>query len=396
MILTPELHWKRNMNTKILLAACGTVFVLLSSELLIRLFDVDLCLLQKELFYQDAFPSLHKTSLDAQRLHELKAKESLEGIPVHPKETKYKQNNREKISINALGFRGKEYFAEKGPGVFRIVTFGGSNIFGYAVSDEDTYPAQMQKVFDKRYPGKIEVWNAGICAYEMSQNVAYARDVIKKFNPDLLIFHETNIGRRAFFRNTTFEELKGLFRKNNELFIENMPPPWRHDIMPATKTRRFFASVRNKIHRWLIFRSATYRVFCASLYSWSGFFRAITTGPHQGFWGHDGLLISDRDFNLFTKEHEGKQMVWFCLSKHVSPHIAAIQKRKNLAFFVLNTKNKPAEYEEMHPPSHVYAWYARELCDFLMQNGYVPVNRTVSEEAGSLQRNAARSLERGI
>src|SRR5580765_5598387 len=43
----------------------------------------------------------------------------------------------QQCSHNALGFRGKETTLEKPPGVFRIVTMGGSSVYGQSESCDD-------------------------------------------------------------------------------------------------------------------------------------------------------------------------------------------------------------------------------------------------------------------
>ena len=379
---------KSSTIAKILMIACSTLLVLLSSELLLRVFSVDLRLMRKTLYYQCSFLSIHRTSSDAQRLFELRPNALLKGIPgPNVKETKYKMMD---VSINALGFRGRLFEPVKKPGVFRIVIFGGSNTFGASVNDEDTYPAQMQAIFDEKYPGKVEVWNAGICAYEMSQDVAYAETVIKKYDPDLVILQDTNRGRRAFHYNVTLDELKGLFRKNNELYAENIPPLWQQDVRSSERLRYFLNTTGSKLHHPLIIRSALYRTFCLGLYTCLGVFSnnspiAPVAEKFISFWGYDGQTISNRELNLFTERHQDKKIILFFIREfaHKIGH-DGITTRANMGDFTLATEDKPSEYQEIHPTSYVYAWYAREICDFLVQKGYIPEAPLSRKEATAL------------
>jgi hypothetical protein len=367
--------------SKILLVACGTVVALLSSELLLRAFNVDFHLLRKTLYYQNwSFP-LHRTSSDAQRLFELVPNVSVQGMTdawTHPKETKYR--NRINVSINVLGFRGKNFEPVKKAGVFRIVVFGGSNTFGPSVNDEDTYPAQMQKIFDKKYPGKVEVWNAGISAYVMSQDVAYAETVIKKFDPDLLILQDTNRTRRAFYGHVTDRELRELFGKNSELFMENMPFWGRSDIPVKEKMCWLPAWIDEKTHYSLAQASALYRTIHVSLYAYHGVLSDHPADPEQSKYAIFGLrnaqMINDRKLNLFAERHKDKKIILFFITE--SDHETGPrggEMRDRVVDFVLNAKDKPPEYQELHPPSYVYAWYAREFCNFLVQKGYIPTAR---------------------
>lgn len=380
---------KTSAAPKMLMVICGVLLALAIGELVVRVFSIDMQLLRRSLYYQCSFLPLHRTSSDAKRLYELKPSTSIQGLPAptHPKDEKY--NGKINVHINALGFRGKSFDPVKKAGVFRIAIFGGSNTFGASVSDEDTYPAQMQKIFDKKYPGRVEVWNAGICAYVMSQDVAYAETVIEKFDPDLVILQDTNRGRRGFHYNTTFKELKRLFRENNELFIENIVPLWGQDVPPTERLRSFLTSTGSEIHVPLVVKSALYRAFCLSLYSCLGVFTnnkpiAPITEKYVPFWGFTGQIISNRELNLFTERHKNKKILLFFVTDFARKvGLEGVLIRENMSDFVLNSKGKPPEYQQTHPPSYVYVWYAQELCDLLVQKGYIPAERLQPKKPGS-------------
>lgn len=349
----------------------GGLVALFSGEVLARALDLDLRLLRKTLYYQCGLLSLHRTSADAQRLFELVPGKTVEGLPyAHPKETKYSKID---FSINELGFWGRSFPAAKKGGVFRIVIFGGSSTFGAMVSDEDTYPAQMQKIFDEKCPGRVEVWNAGISAYVMSQNVAYAETVVRKYDPDLLIFQDTNLGRRAFCYTTSFAEIKDLFRKNKELFIENIPLLWNPDVLPTGEPRRLAASVATKIHNFWVVRSAFYRGLCLILYHQKGVFvdgQPVNpiTERHGSAWAYNGQKISDRELGLFAERHQNIKILLFFLSDFPPGVVrSGILTQKNVKTFILPTEGMPPEYREVHPPSYVYAWSAQKLYDLLIQ-----------------------------
>jgi hypothetical protein len=373
---------RSTVTPKILLVVCGTLFALLATELILRAFSVDLHLLRKTLYYQCTMPQLHRTSPDVQRLFELVPNSSLRRVYGEPhfKDTKY-ANKMFDVNINALGFRGKNFSPAKKAGVFRIMIFGGSNTFGMNVNDEDTYPAQMQKIFDEKYPGKVEVWNAGMCAYVMSQDVAYAESVIKKFDPDLVILQDTNQGRRAFFGNVTDKELREFFSKNSELFTENMPFWGRPDVLGKEKIHFFSISKASKIHYSLARASALYRAIYASLYGRRNDPADPIQGQYNVLGNQNAQMISGRELRLFTERHKDKKILWFFITDrahdivHNSPKMG-----DNVVDLVLNTKDKPSEYQETHPPSYVYAWYARELCDFLAQKGYIPADNMNRKE----------------
>jgi len=77
-----------------------------------------------------------------------------------------------------------------------------------------------------------------------------------------------------------------------------------------------------------------------------------------------GQKVSDRELNLFTERHKDKKIVLFFTTDFYSESDQnGVVMRDNMEDFVLNTKDKSLEYRKLHPPSYVYAWYARELCN---------------------------------
>jgi len=65
------------------------------------------------------------------------------------------------ISINSLGYRGEEISFNKEDGKIRILCLGDSTTFGEFVNDEETFPYQLQKLFDLR-DANVEVINGGV------------------------------------------------------------------------------------------------------------------------------------------------------------------------------------------------------------------------------------------
>lgn len=360
---------------KISLLLGSIVIALICGELLIRTLDLDFLILKKTLYYQCYCLPLHKVSENAERLYELMPNSIARKTHfTHPKENKYKEAD---VYINALGFRGQNFSSAKKKGVFRIVIFGGSNTFGPSVRDDDTYPAQMQKIFDEKFPGKIEVWNAGISAYVMSQNVAYAETVLRKYDPDLLIFQDTNHGRRAFLNKTTVAEFKSLFNKNKELFIENIPF-WGGQYT----NHNFFISIIYQIHKTLAVHSGLYRSVCLGIYFYRGVFfqgdpACPVREPYVSLWNHEGEKINKRDTNFFIARHPGKKIIIFYIPNAVAEAAGYIKKEDYVAVFFLSSQEKPLEYQALHPPSYVYSWYAKELCDFLISKGYLTITQQI-------------------
>jgi len=96
------------------------------------------------------------------------------------------------VTINSLGFRGGEFSPEKPDDVYRIFMLGGSTMFGYgATSDETTIPGYLQEFFrnhDMEF--KIEIINAGIQGADSYAETKIIQNKIVDFSPDMMIIYD--------------------------------------------------------------------------------------------------------------------------------------------------------------------------------------------------------------
>ncbi len=93
------------------------------------------------------------------------------------------------VRINNFGFRGKDFSIAKKPGTYRIVCLGDSVTFGWSVGDDETYPAQLHALLEKKYPDRqIEVINLGVTGYTSFQGKEQFLTFGQKLAPDLVIF----------------------------------------------------------------------------------------------------------------------------------------------------------------------------------------------------------------
>jgi len=109
---------------------------------------------------------------------------------------KYKKNatldldlpagERLEVKINSKGFRTREFTADKPKDLFRILCVGGSTtVIGR--TNEETYPALMEKILLGRFPDKnIEVLNLGISKYG-TRNVLNLCAGALRYQPNLVI-----------------------------------------------------------------------------------------------------------------------------------------------------------------------------------------------------------------
>jgi len=91
------------------------------------------------------------------------------------------------ISINSLGFRGKEITLDKPPRVYRIVAIGDSITFGYVNDDEKTYPFLLEKRLHKRGFSHVQVINAGIEGSTIRQAHLWFEHDIARLSPDMAV-----------------------------------------------------------------------------------------------------------------------------------------------------------------------------------------------------------------
>jgi lysophospholipase L1-like esterase len=81
------------------------------------------------------------------------------------------QDYVEKISltyshINSYGLRGGP--VDTRPGKEVVLCLGDSITYGYGVDDAHTYPALLQATFERKYPGRYVVLDAGVDAYPLA------------------------------------------------------------------------------------------------------------------------------------------------------------------------------------------------------------------------------------
>src|SRR5207248_1204367 len=58
------------------------------------------------------------------------------------------------VSINSLGFRGREVAVPKPSGRFRIVVLGDSVTLGWGVGDDETFSSQLEFLLHKAFPNR--------------------------------------------------------------------------------------------------------------------------------------------------------------------------------------------------------------------------------------------------
>ena len=144
--------------------------------------------------------------------------------------------------INSDGLHElKDYSVEKPKDTFRIITLGDSFTFGLLVSDEENWPAVLEKIVNSNIictpTKKIEVINLGVEGYDFEYEIARFNKRGKKYNPDLVIL-----------MNVDFLRIRELMGKENEKIwptITLLPTP-NDDRYKYFYWRLVFQSYLNK------------------------------------------------------------------------------------------------------------------------------------------------------
>jgi len=99
--------------------------------------------------------------------------------------------NQQFIHSNSLGLRGTEIAAVRSPHSLRIAVLGASTVMGATARDnEHTLPALLEARLRARLPGlDVEVINAGISGYGLSDEQAMLEKRVAPLQPDLVVLY---------------------------------------------------------------------------------------------------------------------------------------------------------------------------------------------------------------
>ena len=113
------------------------------------------------------------------------------------------------VTINSLGFRGAEP-----PDDFRryltIITVGGSTTYCYMLSDQKTWPAQLENRLAKSFQ-RVWVNNAGLNGNSTFAHIVLMEDFVSKLHPKVVLFlvGENDLVKGRFLTELDSEFLKG-------------------------------------------------------------------------------------------------------------------------------------------------------------------------------------------
>lgn len=95
-------------------------------------------------------------------------------------------------AISSQSLRDREFSEDRQPGSLRVVCLGDSVAYGTGVQLADSLPKQLERRLSERFPDRtVEVLNGGIFATNTSQQVAWYRHGLERFDPDLVLLVST-------------------------------------------------------------------------------------------------------------------------------------------------------------------------------------------------------------
>ena len=98
---------------------------------------------------------------------------------------------QEPYRVPKIAFRSGDATPQKPKDVFRIVTMGGSNVWGDGIENpQDTFSAHMEKILRDRVGSKkVEVLNAGVKSFSSLQVLVLLKHYVVKYHPDMAVFY---------------------------------------------------------------------------------------------------------------------------------------------------------------------------------------------------------------
>jgi lysophospholipase L1-like esterase len=97
------------------------------------------------------------------------------------------ENTTFPVSTDSNGLRAPLHSVEKPDGVWRIMTLGCSTTFGWGVADDQSYPAQLERLAQQQRPGRVEVINGGQPGYTSFQGRWLWERSLRAYHPDVVL-----------------------------------------------------------------------------------------------------------------------------------------------------------------------------------------------------------------
>jgi len=91
---------------------------------------------------------------------------------------------------NSRGFKTPEFDIKKDPSTYRIIVLGGSSVYGFLLSNTQTWPYHLQNFLNEGNI-KFEVINAGLSGYTTFHSLGLLNSMVFDLDPDLIILYQS-------------------------------------------------------------------------------------------------------------------------------------------------------------------------------------------------------------
>ncbi|MCB9797863.1 MAG: hypothetical protein H6741_34720 [Alphaproteobacteria bacterium] len=244
-------------------------------------------------------------------------------------------NTPRHVRTNTLGLRDPEREEDGRP---RVLCVGGSHTFGPAVSDDETWPAALERSLAARGV-EVQAWNAGVSGYMNRQKVALAQQLMQAQRFDLVLFQVYNEGRRFTLVDT--------------------PLPWRLRVSPDLYAE-YVAGAPEPGEGWLFWRSALVRVLFIGQQRLR--LRSPATDPTMALIERARALDAQALLDFVAWSPTPVVVLLPPRGGEVPPGVALID---------LYDMEVPFgdEGRDIHPGPRVYAWEAERVAEALIARG---------------------------
>ncbi|MBZ0166751.1 MAG: SGNH/GDSL hydrolase family protein [Candidatus Omnitrophica bacterium] len=133
-------------------------------------------------------------------------------------------NTPREYRINALGYRGVDFSADKPKGTVRIMIYGGSHVFDPGASNGEDWPSRIEQAFHTDGRKDVHVINAGIPGHASFDSAGRYLAEGHHFQPDYVILNNAwNDIKRLYSENYLLRDIKPLKPESNPLLSYQNP-----------------------------------------------------------------------------------------------------------------------------------------------------------------------------
>jgi hypothetical protein len=322
---------------------------LLFAEVGVRLLGLDSELMGRSLYYQDsnafAYEPVARGSIRYQprtgSFHEQS-----------PSSGHYGDLTRAfDMRFDSLHARGPERSPERRPGLFRVLFVGGSTVFGHGVHDDETLTHYLEAALTRALgPDRpVEVWNFGRQAYVLRQSVELAEEIVPVLQPDLILIHDYNRGRRPFLPGSVEawaaeagQSTAAWLASQPEVVLENWGVP----------------APLEPIHLGLMRVSALWRSLAGGA--------RLGGGPNHSPWADER---SCRAFAAARAEWHVAGQAWAVVTVPGEEPRCLVEPRR---FLDLSQPGRGRDYQDCHPAPAILEEWADSLATMILERGFVP------------------------